>query len=368
MKILFTGGGTAGHIMPIVAIIREIKKAYPSPAVKLYYFGPKHKYGTVLLSKENVKVKNILTGKFRRYFSLKNFIDVFKIPIGCVQSFFLLFFLAPDVIFSKGGYGSFPTVFSAGILRIPLILHEADSVPGLASKITSKWAAQIFTSFKDTPGFSKQKTICLGNPIRKSLLDGSKEKAKELFNLKGEKPLILILGGSQGSQRINNLILGILPELLKQFEIIHQTGVNNQQSVIRETNALLPKDAKQYYHSLPFLNEEQMKHSLAICNLVISRAGAGAIFEIAAAKKPAILIPLTNSAQDHQVKNAYAFANSGAGEVIEEANLKPNFFLQKVETLIRRPELMQTMSQNSAAFSKPLAAQKIAKYIIEYLT
>lgn len=367
MKIVFTGGGTAGHIFPILAIIRELRNIYPGADLKIFYAGPENKHGAVLLSQENVKVKNILCGKFRRYASLKNIPDFFKALFGIFQSIFWLFFTAPDIIFSKGGYGSLPIAFGAGFLRIPFILQESDIVPGLTSKITSKWALEIFTSFRDTEYFPKSKTTCLGNPIRLVLLGGSKEEAKKIFHL-SDRPLLLILGGSQGAQSINQLIIEVLPELLNNFEIIHQTGIANQKQVQAEADIILTKEQLAFYHSFAFLNETQLKHSLAACDLVISRAGAGAIFEIAAAKKPMILIPLLGSAQDHQAKNAYKLSELGAAEVIEEQNLKPHLFLQRLNLLFDSPENLAAMSESAAAFSRPKATTIIANYLNEYLS
>ncbi len=369
MKIVFTGGGTSGHIFPILAICREIKRIYSKSDLKLYYIGPKNKYELGLLAQEGVKVKKILTGKLRRYFSLKNFFDIFKVPLGTLQALFWLFFLAPNLIFSKGGYGSIPTAFAAKILAIPIFLHESDVVPGLASKIESKWALEIFISFPKTEFFPKDKRIWVGNPIRREILDGSKEKAKDTFNLQGGKSLILILGGSQGAQIINETILEILPELTENFEIIHQTGEKNFKRVKAEGEAVLfKKDLKKYYHPSPFLDESSLREALAVSDLIISRAGSGSIFEIAAVQKPVILIPLENAAQDHQSKNAYQFKERGGGEVIGQKNLRPHFLLEKLKHLFFRTDILKEMARNSGDFARPKAAKIIASYIIEYLT
>ena len=368
MEIVFTGGGTGGHIFPIIAIVREMKRNYPRQDMKLFYIGPKDDYSLALLDQENVVIKKILAGKLRRYFSFKNFIDIFRIPIGMLQAFFYLFFIAPDVVVSKGGYGSFPVVVSARILHIPVFLHESDIIPGLVTKKTSKWAAEIFTSFPKTEFFPKEKIINLGNPVRRKISQGSKERAKEIFRLQDNKPLLLILGGSQGAQRINDIILQILPEMLKDFEIIHQTGQKNFSEIKAETNAILLKSLKKYYHPFPFLDEGYYEHALSACSLVISRAGSGTIFEIAANEKPSILIPLPLSAQNHQIKNAYAYSKSGSCQVIEQGNLKPNFFLEKLKYLFSRPQDLEEMSINSKRFSRPKAAKIMASYLLEYLS
>ncbi|MDI6883044.1 MAG: UDP-N-acetylglucosamine--N-acetylmuramyl-(pentapeptide) pyrophosphoryl-undecaprenol N-acetylglucosamine transferase [Patescibacteria group bacterium] len=368
MTIIFTGGGTAGHIFPIIAICREIRKIRSGDKnLRLFYIGTGDAYSLNLLAQEGVKIKKIFAGKLRRYFSFRNFLDLFKIPIGILQSFFWLFFLTPDLVFSKGGYGSFPAAFSARILHIPIFLHESDVSPGLASRIESRWALEIFTSFESTEYFPKEKMLWVGNPIRKEILQASKETAKEIFKLQGGRPLILILGGSQGSRRINNLILEILPEIILNFEIVLQTGQKNYKEVEAESKALIGKNLIKYYHPLPFLNEIQLKSILSACDLVVSRAGAGAIFEIAAFGKPSLLIPIKDSPQDHQIKNAYCFAKSGGGEVIEEENLKPYFFLERLKYFFSRRDILEKMREGSLSFARQKAGEVIASYLLEYL-
>lgn len=367
-KIVFTGGGTAGHIFPILAIVRAIKKTTESSQIKLFYLGPKDAYALRLLQEEGVAVKRIITGKIRRYFSIKNIIDLFKIPIGMLQAFFWLFVLAPDLVFSKGGFGSFPSVFNAMLLRIPLFMHESDSSPGMVSKITSKWALEIFTSFPETEYLKKKKIICLGNPIRTQVLNGSAKKTKEIFNLQGGKPLIFVIGGSQGAKSVNNTLLEVMQEFLAEFELIHQTGRAHYKQVKAEVNVLVKKEDRKYYHPIPFLNEAELKHILAAADLIISRAGSSMIFEMAATARPAILIPLPKSAQNHQVKNAYQFSKKGAAEVLEEQNLKPHFLLEKVKYLIGRKDLLIRMSASAKSFARPKSALVIANYILEYLS
>ncbi|MCD6232831.1 undecaprenyldiphospho-muramoylpentapeptide beta-N-acetylglucosaminyltransferase [bacterium] len=367
MKIVFTGGGTAGHIFPIIAIIREMRKTYLGSDLRLFYLGPKDSWSKGLLQKEGVTTKIILSGKLRRYFSLKNIIDVFKVPIGILQSFFYLFFVAPDLVFSKGGYGSFPVAVAARILHIPIFLHESDATPGLAAKIESKWALEIFVSFYKTDFFKKDKMVVVGNPIRKGILEGSKEEAKGLFNLKGDKPLILILGGSQGSKKINEIIISILPDIVKDFEVLHVTGKRNFKQTKLTSQVVLKEKEKPYYHPFPFLDDKYLRGAFAAADLVISRAGSGALFEIAACGKPSIIIPLPNSAQDHQIKNAYKFADAEACRVIEEENLRPYLLLETIKTIFRNPGELQSMASAARRFSKPKAAEIIANYILEYL-
>jgi len=376
MKILFTGGGTGGHIFPIIAIVRELRRVFPDPEkLEFYYIGPKDEISSILLSQEGIKVKRVLSGKIRRYLGflaiLQNFIDVlFKIPLGTIQALFYIFFLAPDLIFSKGGYGSIPALISGWLLAVPIFLHESDIAPGIANRFLSRFALEIFVSFpvKQTEFFPPEKMISVGNPIRKELLEGSKETAKGTFKLTGEKPVILVLGGSQGAQRINDMLLQILPQILLNFEIIHQTGLKNFKEVETEANIVMSKELKKYYHPFPFLEETKLSQAYQAADLVVARAGSGAIFETSAAGLPSILIPLPESAQNHQVKNAYLYAETGASLVIEEENLTPHFFLERLKYLFSHPEELKKMTEKAKEFSKPRAAQVIAEYIVEYLT
>lgn len=372
MKIVFTGGGTGGHVFPIIAIVRELRRLVPEK-LEIYYLGPKDEFGNVFLSQEGILVKNILAGKIRRYFSfsslIQNFFDIFfKIPLGIFQSFFWLLFKNPDLTFSKGGFGSFPVVFSSWLLGIPIFLHESDVSPGFANRILSKFALKIFTSFPQTEYFPPDKIYLVGNPIRTELLKGDREEAMKKFEITKEKPVLLILGGSQGAQRINEKILEILPEFLKHFEIIHQCGDRNFEEIKKLSQLILKENEKRYYHLFPFLKEEDLRDALTICDLVLSRAGSGSIFEIAGAGKPSILIPLPEAAQNHQIKNAYSYQKTGATIVIEESNLTPRFLLERLRFVAENEKEKEKMIKAAKEFSKPLAAKEIANYIFEFLT
>lgn len=372
MKILFTGGGTGGHIFPIIAIARELQRALAGEKLELLYVGPKDKWGPFFLSQEGIQVKTILAGKVRRYFSplalLQNIIDVLlKIPLGTLQALFHIFFWGPDLIFSKGGYGSIPVVFSGWLLQVPIFLHESDIAPGLTNKILSKFALEIFVSFPKTEYFPQQKMILVGNPIREGLLKGSLEEAKNFFRLRGEKPVLLVLGGSQGAQRINDGVLEILTELLLNFELIHQTGEANFEQVRAEAGAIVPTKLKEFYHAFAFLKEKELGLAYRAADLVIGRAGAGIVFEIASLAKPSILIPLPEAAQNHQLKNAYSFSQNRACLVIEEANFTSHFFLEKLKYLFSHPAELETMAARAREFARPRAAKIIAGYILTYL-
>ena len=373
MKILFTGGGTAGHIFPIIAVVRELRKM--GSDAEFFYAGPKDEFGEIILSQEGLKIKWILAGKIRRYLNwksvLENIADVlFKIPLGFLQAIFYVFISAPDLIFSKGGYGSLATVLAGQILQVPIILHESDVTPGLANRFMSKFTSQIFVAFPvaQTEYFSEDKMIAVGNPMRVELLNGDAEKAKDYFDLIVGKPIILVLGGSQGAQAVNDLMLAILPQLLTDFEIIHQTGSKNLEQLKAEAKVVVDETLARRYHPIGFLKEVELRDAFKVCDLVVSRAGSGSIFEISGCQKPSILIPLSSSAQDHQLKNAYAYAQNKAAVVMEEANLTPRFFLEKIKYLFANPDELQKMSQQAREFSRPESAKVIAGYIIKFLT
>lgn len=371
MKILFTGGGTGGHIFPIIAIVREIKKLKPEN-IELLYVGPNNEDADMLLSQEGIEVKIILAGKIRRYINPKaiilNIIDIFKLFLGIFQAFFWLFVENPDLVFCKGGYGSVPVVISAKILQIPIFSHESDIVPGIANRFSAKSSLEVFTSFPKTQYLNPKKIILTGNPIRKELLSGSKEKSKEILKLTREKPILFIYPGSQGAQSINDVILLILPELLAEFEVIHHCGRNNLKQVQAEARVVMPKHLEKYYHTFPFLKEHELRETYFSSDIVVSRAGAANIFEIAALGKPSILIPYSLAAQNHQVENAYAYAKNGAAVVMEEVNLKPHFFLEKLKFLISKPKELQKMSKAAKEFAKPRAGEIIADYLLKYLS
>jgi UDP-N-acetylglucosamine--N-acetylmuramyl-(pentapeptide) pyrophosphoryl-undecaprenol N-acetylglucosamine transferase len=372
MKILFTGGGTGGHILPIIALARELRAQRGEIPLEFFYMGPRDSFAQMLLVQEGIAMHHVLSGKIERYNFLKslpkNLLTIFvKVPVGILQAFFRIFILSPDIIFSKGGYGSIPSAIAGWILRVPIVLHESDVVPGMSNRIVARLASEVFVSFPDTQEFKKERMIQVGNPIREDLLTGSKEEATRLFGLQGTKPVLLLLGGSQGATRVNDMLLVILDAALKDYEIIHQTGENNFTQVKAEAEVVVAKDRRGLYHPVPFLKETELRHVYAAADLIISRAGSGSIFEIAALGKPSILIPLPEAAQNHQVANAYAYQKTGACIVLEANNLTPHFFLERVHALFARKEELQNMVQAAKNFAKPEAGRVIAKYMIESL-
>jgi len=214
VNIVFTGGGSGGHVFPVVAVLRELKRQFRLNQIeyRFVFIGAKDDFSSVYFANEQIPARFISAGKIRRYFSLRNILDMGKVPVGILQSLWHLWILMPHAIFSKGGFGSFPVVFAAWLYRIPVLLHESDAVPGLANKILAKFSKRIVTSFPNTPGLSLKKSVLIGNPIRNELLYGSNEQLPDPIPIIEGRKTIFVMGGSQGSQRINDFLLQVLPK------------------------------------------------------------------------------------------------------------------------------------------------------------
>lgn len=369
MRIILTGGGSGGHFYPLIAVARSLKKLAEEQKIlnlELIYLSDEP-YDAGLLQSENIKFLSIPAGKIRRYFSLKNLFDPIKTVLGILKALWLVFLHYPDVVFAKGGYASFPTLFAARLLRIPVLVHETDTIPGKTVLWASRFAKRIAISFPESGKYFPSDKIALtGNPIRKEISGGTIAEARDIFRLEENLPIILVTGGSQGAEKINEAVLDILPELLEFSQVLHQTGKNNFQSVKARAGIVLERSAfARRYHLFDFLDEVGIKNAYASASLVVSRAGGSNIFEIAAAGIPAIIIPLPGSAQDHQRENAYAYARAGAAEVIEQENLTPNIFLGRIKGLLNDKSRREKMIGSAKAFSKPDAADKIADEIIK---
>ncbi len=364
MRIVLTSGGTGGHLFPLVAVAKKIKEKQPE--AELIFIGPKGALEKSLMEENNIPVNKILVGKFRRYFSFLNFVDVFKVPIGFFQSLWYLLKYMPDVIFSKGGYASLPVVIVGWVYQIPILVHESDSVPGKTNEILGKLANRVAISYPQAENyFSPEKAVLTGNPLRSEINQGDPQKIRKQFSLVESKKIIFIWGGSQGSDLINSKIINILPELLKKYQIIHQTGKNNFEKVKIKAGEMGIKEGRDGYCAIPFVEEDILKDVLAAADLIISRAGANSLSEIAANKKPAIVIPLKNSANDHQRKNAYYLAQAGSCLVLEEDNLGENLFMSRIDEVLNNRDLQEKFSRNIQNFYHPDAAEKIADGILE---
>lgn len=370
MKIVFTGGGSGGHFYPIIAISQELHIMLQSEGFKdvQFYFMSDDPYDQALLDANNIIFEKNQTGKMRLYFSIENILDIFRTAAAVVRAFFKLYTIYPDVVFSKGAYASFPVVFAARLLRIPVIIHESDSVPGRANKFAASFARRIAISFPGAADFfPPDKVAHTGCPIRKELLEPIREGSFEMFGFQPGIPVMFIIGGSQGAKFINDALLKAGPELVQNLQIIHQIGPKNINTFKATMDILLEKNPhKSRYVMLPYLNLEQMRRAAGIADLVVSRGGS-TIFEIAAWGVPSIIIPITKSNGDHQRKNAFAYARAGACEVIEEENLTEQLFLTEVKRILGSPELQQSMRKAAGEFATRDAAQKISREIVNVL-
>lgn len=366
MRIVLTGGGTGGHLTPLVAVADKLKAKLGGGEANILYVGSGAEMEKKIMSEENIPAKFVVSGKMRRYFSFKNFVDFFKIPIGFVQSLWLLLRFMPDVIFSKGGYVAVPIVLAGWIYRIPVMIHESDSTPGIANQFLAKFANRIAVAYPTAAQyFPAEKTALVGNPIRFQVTDGDPLMLRQELGFTESRKTLLVLGGSQGSKVINDAVIKILPQLLQHFQVIHQTGQEHFENVIHQAAVMGIKAGHEGYHATPFMNANKLRDAFALSDLVISRAGATFITEIAANGKPAILIPISESANDHQRMNAYALAQIGAALVLEETNLGEHILLEKINNILNDYDLQQNMSEKIKTFYHPAAAEVIANGIIE---
>ena len=369
MKIVFTGGGTGGHFYPIIAVAQRVNQIVDNEKIlgaKLYYFSDSP-YDKEALLENGLLYEEINAGKMRTYFSIKNFTDIFKMFFGALGAVYKIFSIYPDVVFGKGGYASFPAVLAARILNIPVVIHESDSAPGRVNKWAGHFAKRVAVSFEEAAIYFPKKTVAwTGHPVRQEIEHpAEKDQALEYFKLEKNVPVILVLGVSQGAELINNTVLDALPRLVKNYQIIHQTGVRNFKAVAGRADVVLAEgNDRSRYAPIDFLNVLQMKMAAGAATIIISRAGS-TLFEIASWGVPSILVPFTNSNGDHAKKNAFNYARSGACSVIEEMNMTANILSSEIERITEDKIVLERMAKCAHAFYKPDAALKIAQQLID---
>lgn len=372
MKIAFTGGGTGGHFYPIVAVaeaLRDIVKEKKLLEPELYFFGPSVFDERALYENDLTFVKTP-AGKMRTYFSVLNYLDVFKTAWGILKTLFTVYQIFPDVIFSKGGYGSVPTLVSARILGIPVIAHDSDAIPGRATMMASRFAKKIALSYDEAiqyfPDTLKPKIAVVGNPVRKEVLDPARDGAQEFLDLEPNVPVILIVGGSLGAEKINDTVLQALPELVSHYQVIHQTGQAHITEVGQTARVILDKNEKRYrYKPYGYLSSLALRMAAGASDLVVSRAGSGSIAEIASWGRASITLPIPETVSRDQRANAFAFARTGATTVIEQNNLTPHVLLAEIERLFTNPKARTDMADAAKKFARRDAAQVLAKALIE---
>lgn len=368
-RILMTGGGSGGHVYPLLAVAEALHDLSIPENIELYYLGPHDAYGH-LFEQLDTKVYTIAGAKLRRYASLDNVLDVPKFFIGLLQAFWRVFLIMPDVVYSKGGPGALPVILAAWFYRVPILIHESDVVPGLTNRLSARFARRIAVSFQEAgASFPPGKVAWTGHPERRSIREAglTREAAKSRLGFMTDEPLVLVVGGSQGSQRLNAAVLAALPQLAPLAAVLHQAGPDNAEEVTKLAEAGMlgiegTVAARHPWRVVPYLLDIGV--ALTAADVIVSRAGSGSIFEIASFGRAAILVPLEESANDHQRLNAVAFMQAGGGAVIEEANLVPGILVRTVEAILGDPARRQQMETASRGFSRQDGASILASELL----
>jgi len=376
IKIMLVGGGTAGHINPLLAVyvaiikLEKVKNQEISPC--FIYIGDPGVF-TDKFSELNIPIRKIMPSKLRRYISWNNLFELPKFIFSFLQSLWYVFLEKPDIVFSKGGPSSLTPVIAARFFGVTVVIHESDAIPSVTTKLTASFSKKIFLAFEDArkrlSSRHQKKCVTFGNPLRPFLLEDlpSQRTAKINLRFNPEKFLIVIIGGSQGSQRINNLIIESLPQILSlDIQAFHQTGAKLFEEVNRAVSrnfGSLKKMEASGYRVTDFFNQN-IKDVLVAADIIVSRAGSS-IFEFAALGKPSILIPLPESAQNHQLKNALSYERAGACIMLTEDKMSTPLFIETLKQLITNPSLLQKMSESAKKFAKPEASRQIAEELLE---
>ncbi|WP_346664163.1 undecaprenyldiphospho-muramoylpentapeptide beta-N-acetylglucosaminyltransferase [uncultured Merdimonas sp.] len=320
-RIILTGGGTAGHVTPNIALLPRLREL----GYDIHYIGSYNGIEKELIEQFGIPYHGISSGKLRRYFSVQNFTDPFRVLKGLGEAKRLIKILKPDVIFSKGGFVSVPVVMAGKRRHVPVIIHESDMTPGLANKLALPSATKVCCNFPETLSYLPEgKAVLTGSPIRQELLSGDKYKALEFLHFTSDKPVILVIGGSLGSVAVNEAVRSVLPELLKSFQVVHLCGKGKIDHSL---------DQLEGYAQYEYIKEE-LKDLFALTDLVISRAGANAICELLALHKPNLLIPLPASqSRGDQILNARSFEKQGYSMVLEEESLTSEVLLAAIRKL-----------------------------------
>lgn len=372
MKIVLAGGGSGGHFYPLIAVteaLEDIAREKKLIESDLFYVGPEPFDRTTLIEHEISYIPSP-AGKIRRYASILNVLDLFKTAWGIFKSTVMLYHLYPDVVFSTGGFAAFPTLWAARILRIPVVIYDADARPGRVSLWSCSFARWIAVAHPEAveqfPKKYLEKIARTGHPIRRELEAPAREGGHEFLKLDPAVPTIFVVGGSSGARAINETTLNALPTLLERFNIVHQTGVENLDEVNQIVSVIL-KDSRyaSRYRSFGLLNALALRMTAGISSLIVSRAGSGTIFEIASWGIPAILIPIPTEISHDQTENAFSYARAGAAVVLEQHNLTPHLLVAEIERIMNDRNAHAAMSAAAKNFARPDASRKIATIIME---
>ncbi len=345
-KIILTGGGTAGHVTPNLALLPRLK----AKGFEVVYIGSKTGIEKELVTAAGVEYKAISSGKLRRYFDMKNFTDIFRVIKGTFQATVIVAKEKPDVIFSKGGFVAVPVAVGAFLNRVPFVAHESDMTPGLANKLAMPFAKKVCTTFPEAVGYIKGgKGVHTGTPIRPELFRGDRQKGLAFCGFDGTKPVLLIMGGSLGSVVLNNAVKVVIKELSTKFDIVHLRGKGNLDDELNGIKA---------YRQFEYINKE-LRDIMAAADVVLSRSGSNAISEFLALNKPMLLVPLSKKAsRGDQILNANSFKSQGFAEVIEEENLTGELLVKKVNMLYNNRQRYISAMKNSAGVDGAAAVMR----------
>ena len=378
MKIVFVGGGTGGHFYPLIAVAEEIERYAVENQLlqpKKYYLGPTH-YDEKALYNAGIKFVFCPAGKMRRtkdiLSRIKNLFSALFLFFGALKALFTLFMIFPDVVFSKGGYASFPVLLAARILRIPIVIHDSDSTLGRVSRWSAAFATHIAIAYpeaeNDLNKKQKERAALIGVPIRRQLRYNPNPDARTALKLDPDIKTIAILGGSSGAQFLNENVLDALPIMLQKYQVVHQTGKKMFAGLKKEAESFLhAMPDGQTYHPLPFLNAFHMRALYSVADVIITRAGSGTLYEIAEWGIPAIVIPIREEVSHDQKKNAYAYARAAGGIVVEEQNLSPHLLVSQVDNILKNERVSDEMRKKAREFSKPDASEKVARLLVDIL-
>ncbi|MDH5682395.1 MAG: undecaprenyldiphospho-muramoylpentapeptide beta-N-acetylglucosaminyltransferase [Spirochaetota bacterium] len=369
LKLALTGGGSGGHTVPAMTVYqgfaqyaRENNQDFHS-----VYLGSRDGIEREVAVEANIPYHIIATGKLRRYFSLKNITDIFRILKGVCDSFWILRRVRPDIVFSTGGFVSVPVVMAARMLSIPVVIHEQTSSVGLANKIAAKFARKVCVSFPSSEKyFPREKVILTGLPLRKILRSGKAETCFERFSLDTSLPLLYVTGGSQGSHKINTMIREKLSDLLENCNLIHQCGKSPNHNDFEELKALretLPGAVRHRYVLKDFVNEDELKDIYAGSSLLLGRSGAGTVNECLSLSLPAIFIPLAIATRNEQYHNARILSDLGGGIILSEAELTADTLFAEIKRLISDSGELKRMKESLKKYSREDSTEMIIKVL-----
>lgn len=366
MRLIIAGGGTGGHVSPGLAVVAALRR---QASLDLLWLGTRDGIERQMVIAAGLPFHAIQAGKLRRYLSVETLLDAPRVPVGVVQAYVALGRFRPSAVLSTGGFVSVPTVIAAAARRIPLLIHEQTAQFGLANRINLRFANTVALSYEATRAYlppTAKRVVVTGNPIREDLLHGDRARGAALLGLDPDVPTIYVTGGARGAHRLNEVVAALLPTLLETYQVVHATGpagANDDYAALRREASGWPSHLARRYVVREFIGAE-LPDVYALASLVLARAGAGTVAELANLGKPAILVPLPGTGGDEQTKNAAMLARAGAAEVLLDAELAPAALRARLDLLLSDPERLARMGTAARTEARPRAAEALAEEIL----